>query len=60
MIISSFNLISADDVDAIKQEARIDFTHRVRAWSSGELLVDSTMADKWWGPLEADPYPNKD
>jgi hypothetical protein len=59
MIVSSFSLINADEVDAIKQEARIDFTHRVRAWSSGELLVDSIMADKWWGPLEEDPYPTE-
>jgi hypothetical protein len=56
MIISSFNLISADDVDAINQEARINFTQRVRAWSSGELLVDSAIADKWWGPLQEDIY----
>jgi hypothetical protein len=55
-IISSFNLISSDDVIAVKQEARINFTQRVRAWSSGELLVDSDKADKWWGPLEEDVY----
>jgi hypothetical protein len=56
MIISSLNLISADEVDAVNQEARIDFTYRVRAWSSGELLVDSDKADKWWGPLQEDIY----
>jgi hypothetical protein len=49
MIESSFDLISADDVNAIQHEARINFTQRVQAWSSGQLLVDSQIADKWWG-----------
>lgn len=50
MIISSFNLISAEEIDAVNKQARNDFAHRVRIWSSGGLLVDKQMADKWWGP----------